>query len=278
MIDILKNNCVDIFSIADHDTISGVKQLVELSQVNKMKLIPGIELTSLYAGMEIHILGYFFNKDDQTYVNNSATSSVLALAFGLVPEEYEQKIFENLVYKIEVEHDSHITTGLVGQQYFNRVLTKYGRADLAFTVNTQLDYPGYGYMIENDATTIWELWNGNTAEPSMNSHNHVMLLGDFIIWLYEDLAGIKPDKDNPGFKHILLNPVILEDLDYVKAHHMSPYGMIKSEWRKRDGSLEWDITIPANTTATVYVPGEDAPREMGSGAYHFSAELEAVNR
>ena len=67
MIDILKNNCVDIFSIADHDTISGVKQLVERSQVNKMKLIPGIELTSLYAGMEIHILGYFFNKDDHLF-------------------------------------------------------------------------------------------------------------------------------------------------------------------------------------------------------------------
>ena len=228
--------------------------------------------STLEGGMKRAFNRMFFNPEEQTYVNNSATSSVLALAFGLVPEEYEQKIFENLVHKIEVEHNSHITTGLIGQQYFNRVLTDYGRADLAFTVNTQLDYPGYGYMIMNGATTIWELWNGNTADPAMNSGNHVMLLGDFIIWLYEDLAGIQSDINEPGFKHIIMKPVILEKLDYVKAHHKSPYGMIKSEWHKKDGAFEWDITIPANTRATVYVPGEDEPRELGSGAYHFSSK------
>ncbi len=215
----------------------------------------------------------FFNPETLRYSNNSATVNILALAFDLVPGEYEQTTFDNLVEKIEVEHHSHITTGLIGQQYFNRILTKFGRADLAYTVNTQTDYPGYGYMIENGATTIWELWNGNTADPAMNSGNHVMLLGDFLIWLYEDLAGIKPDPLNPGFKKIVMKPTLVPGLDYVKASHRSPYGLIKSEWTKTGELFEWHITVPPNTLATVHLPGSDNPVEVGSGTHHFTIQL-----
>lgn len=229
--------------------------------------------TALAEAMKRGFNRNFFNKEDSSYANNSATSGILALAFGLVPEEYEQEIFNKLVHKIEVEHHSHITTGLIGQQYFNRVLTRYGRADLALTVNTQLDYPGYGYMIMNDATTIWELWNGNTADPAMNSGNHVMLLGDFIIWLYEDLAGIRSDITQPGFKHIIMKPVVPEGLDYVKASHNSPYGLITSEWTRSENTFEWDITVPPNTKASVYLPGEKDAKVVGSGAWHFTTEI-----
>jgi len=233
----------------------------------------------------------FFNPEKGQYSNNSATSNILALAFGLVPPEYEQRVFDNLVTKIEVEHESHITTGLIGQQYFNRVLTKYGRADLAYKVNTQTDYPGYGYMIENGATTIWELWNGNTADPAMNSGNHVMLLGDFLIWLYEDLAGIKPGSDVPGFKHVVMKPYPVPGLDHVKAGHRSPNGWIRSEWTKEANSFEWKVTIPFNNSATLHIPvskgetlfmdgeplddtdgslaGDRFMVELGSGSYHF---------
>jgi len=74
---------------------------------------------------------------------------------------------------------------LIGAQYLNRVLSDNGRADLAYAIATQRDYPSWGYMIEHGATTIWELWNGNTADPAMNSGNHVMLIGDLVIWFYE---------------------------------------------------------------------------------------------
>ena len=207
----------------------------------------------------------FFDEKTQKYSNNSATANILALAFDLVPSAYEQIIFDNLVKKIEVEHHSHITTGLIGQQFFNRTLTGYGRADLAYLVNTQKDYPSYGYMIENGATTIWELWNGNTADPAMNSGNHVMLLGDFLIWLYEDLAGIKPDVSNPGFKHVIMKPTLIDGLDFVKASHKSPYGMIISEWNATDDEFDWNITIPANTTATLYIPVKEVPEIIESG-------------
>jgi alpha-L-rhamnosidase len=215
----------------------------------------------------------FFNPENIQYSNNSATANILALAFDLVPSEHEKTIFNNLVEKIEVEHHSHITTGLIGQEYFNRVLTKYGRADLAFTVNTQTDYPGYGYMIEYGATTIWELWNGNTADPAMNSGNHVMLLGDFLIWLYEDLAGIKPDPLNPGFKHIVMKPTLVDGLDHVKASHFSPYGWIESEWEISGDLFDWQVTVPPNSHATVFIPGQEEALEIGSGTHHFTSQL-----
>ncbi len=215
----------------------------------------------------------FFDPQTQKYSNNSATANILALAFGLVPREYEQVVFDKLVEKIEVEHHSHITTGLIGQQYFNRILTKYGRGDLAFTVNTQKDYPGYGYMIDNGATTIWELWNGNTADPAMNSGNHVMLLGDFLIWLYEELAGIKPDPSHPGFRRIVMKPALIPGLDHVKATHRSPYGLIKSEWTLSGDLFEWHISIPPNTRARIFLPGNKEALEIGSGDHHFTNQV-----
>lgn len=230
------------------------------------------QFAELSARMKSAFNNHFFNAETKKYSNNSATVNILALAFNLVSDEYEETIFNNLIEKIEIEHDSHITTGLIGQEYFNRILTKYGRADLAYTVNTQKDYPSYGYMIENGATTIWELWNGNTADPAMNSGNHVMLLGDFIIWLYEDLAGIKPDENNPGFKHIIMKPTVINDLQFVKASHKSPYGLIKSAWEINGDVFNWEITIPANTTATVYVPGKEESETIGSGTYHFTSK------
>jgi len=245
--------------------------------------------------MKIAINREFFNPESLQYSNNSATANLLALAFDLVPAEFEQEVFNKLVEKVEVEHNSHITTGLIGQQFFNRILTEYGRSDLAFKANTQIDYPGYGYMIENGATTIWELWNGNTADPAMNSGNHVMLLGDFLIWLHEDLAGIKPSAEEPGFRHIIMKPVLVPGLDHVTASHRSPYGWINSEWRMEGDVFDWKVTVPANSRATLYIPVNDAPEitksgtmvnldngsvldgrfqfEIGSGEYRFTSKL-----
>ena len=110
---------------------------------------------------------------------------------------FHARVFQRLVDNIENTTHGHIGTGLVGGQYLCRVLTDNGRPDLVSTMASQKDYPGWGYMIENGATTIWELWNGNTADPTMNSGNHVMLVGDYVVWLYaKDLAGIKIRPDS----------------------------------------------------------------------------------
>ncbi len=232
----------------------------------------------------------FLDRERGQYSNGTQTSSVLPLAFGLVPEEFRARVFGRLVDKIENETHGHVGTGLVGGQYLCRVLTDNGRPDLVYTMASQKEYPGWGYMIEHGATTIWELWNGNTADPTMNSGNHVMLIGDYVVWLYEDLAGISTDPQTPGFKHIVMKPTLVGDLTFVKATHESPYGLISSEWRRDGKKFDWQIEIPANTTATVYVPAtnldavkvKDAKAlrfengraifELGSGAYHFISE------
>jgi alpha-L-rhamnosidase len=197
----------------------------------------------------------FLQKDKVRYSNNSHTANILPLAFDLVPPEYREHIFDNLVEKIMGESEEHIGSGLIGCQWIMRVLSDNGRPDIAYTLAAQNSYPSWGYMVENGATTIWELWNGSTGDPGMNSHNHVMLLGDLIVWYYEYLAGIKSDPEYPGFKHIIMRPQVVGDLNFVEASYLSMYGLIESNWKLEDNQFYWDIRIPANTTATVYVPG-----------------------
>lgn len=185
------------------------------------------------------------------YSNNTVTSNLLPLCFGMVPDSLHQKVFDNIMDKIKA-NDYHLSTGMIGTQWLMRGLSENGRAEAAYRIATNTDYPSWGYMIENGATTIWELWNGNTASPKMNSHNHVMLLGDLMTWYYENLAGIKSGK--PGFKQIIMKPEVVDGLTSVKASFQSAYGIIVSQWGNQPGLFTWKITVPANTTALVYVP------------------------
>ena len=207
----------------------------------------------------------YYKADVGYYDNGTQTACVLPLAFGMVPPAERGRVFDHLVKKIIGETQGHVGTGLVGGQWLNRVLTDGGRADLSYGFATHTDYPSWGYMIGKGATTIWELWNGNTADPAMNSGNHVMLVGDLIIWLYETLAGIAPDPDHPGFQRIVMRPQLVGDLTFVKASHRSPYGLITSEWHKESGAFDWRITVPPNTTATVYVPALSADKITEGG-------------
>ncbi len=196
----------------------------------------------------------FFDSERGYYDNGSQTSCVLPLAFGMVPPGEREKVFGHLVRKITVETNGHIGTGLVGGQWLSRVLSDNGRADLVYRFATDTTYPGWGYMAAKGATTVWELWNGDSADPAMNSGNHVMLVGDLVIWLYEYVAGIRPDPATPGFKHILMRPVPVGDLTHVRGTHDSPYGRIVSEWKKEKERFEWTVAVPVNSTATVSVP------------------------
>ena len=196
----------------------------------------------------------FLNTEKNYYANNTVTANVLPLAFGLVPENLIDKVFQNMVHEVEVTKNGHISTGVIGTQFLMRTLTNFGRGDLAYKLASNKTYPSWGYMVENGATTIWELWNGNTADPTMNSQNHVMLLGDLLIWYYENMAGIKSNPETPGFKQIIMKPDFNAGLTFVNASYESIYGLIKSDWKKNKNTLEWKITIPANSSAVVYLP------------------------
>ena len=207
----------------------------------------------------------FFHAEMTNYDNGTQTSSLLPLLFGLVPQERRARVFEELVAKVKDQSKSHIGTGLVGVQHLLRTLSDNGRPDLALQIATQKDYPSLGYMADHGATTVWELWNGDTADPAMNSGNHVMLMGDLLPWLYEYPAGIRPDPAAPGYRHIVLKPVPVAGLDFVRAWRQTISGRIESRWQRESGQFLWDIAIPIGATATVYVPAAHSAKVTENG-------------
>ncbi|WP_295119462.1 family 78 glycoside hydrolase catalytic domain [uncultured Chitinophaga sp.] len=200
----------------------------------------------------------FYNAQKKWYDNNTVTANMLPLYFGMTPDSLKEAVFNNLYTRIRITDKMHISTGVIGTQWLLRGLSIFQHSDIAFTLASNTTYPSWGYMAVQGATTIWELWNGNTARPEMNSQNHVMLLGDLLIWLYEDLAGIKSDGNEVAFKRIVMKPGNIDGLDFVKASYTSVYGEIKSEWKKSIARFDWSITIPTNTTALVYIPANDS--------------------
>lgn len=240
----------------------------------------------------------FLNTQTGQYSNNTVTANLLSLSFGMVSEEYKQAVFQNIVNKTMKEFNGHISTGLIGCQWLMRGLTDNGRPDIAYQMLTNTDYPSFGYMIKNGATTMWEHWNGNTLPLWIDSQNHVMLLGDLIVWFYENVAGIKNARESYGYKKLTMKPLVLDGLNTANASFHSVHGLVKSSWKKDNKSFHWELTVPCNATATVYIPassrsvvtenggkpssknikfvkmdGSYAVFEVGSGSYSFLSAL-----
>ncbi|MBQ6086436.1 MAG: glycoside hydrolase family 78 protein [Bacteroidales bacterium] len=188
------------------------------------------------------------------YSTNSVTANLLPLRFGMVPDEYRDAVVRSTVDRVVNDFDSHVCCGVVGNGQMMRALTDNGHGDLAYTIASNKTYPGWGYMIGNGATTIWELWNGDTAGALMNSQNHVMLLGDLIIWMYRYIGGIGNAEGSVGYERVRLKPYLVKGLDYARVSYDSVRGTIVSSWKKEDGKFLWDIVIPANSTAEVFIP------------------------
>jgi len=222
------------------------------------------EYTTLSQNIKNAFNKKFYHPESGFYGNNTVTSNILPLAFGITEAKNEQKVFQNILDRI-VNDKLHISTGVIGTQWLLRELSKRGRADVAYTIATQKDYPSWGYMVEQGATTIWELWNGDTANPSMNSHNHVMLLGDLIAWAFEDLAGIKSHPNHNGFRWLWMKPYPVEDLTFVKSSYKTPYGLVKSEWELKNNIFTWKITIPDSCRANILIPAKSLDNIIANG-------------
>lgn len=215
--------------------------------------------------------GHTLYPDSVFYGNNTATANILPLAFGIVPDSIKAEVVKNVITNIITIGKGHITTGIIGASWLMRCLSDNGFADVAWLLATNNTYPSWGYMAENGATTIWELWNGDKANPVMNSGNHVMLLGDLMTWCYQYLAGIR--EDSPGYKHIILKPSFdIQNCFHVDGCFDSPYGKIVSKWKKTLQKLHWEVAIPSNTSASIYMPDGEI-KEVGSGSYTFDVEI-----
>ena len=203
----------------------------------------------------------FYDPKTGTYEGGEQCGMACAIYQGLVPAREKGKVMKALLAEVE-RRDGHVWAGILGAKYLLHALTDNGRADVAYEAVTKRDWPSWGYWIDQGATSLWEDWRGGS------SRNHIMF-GDIGAWFYEALAGINPDPAKPGFKHIIIRPQPVGDLEWVRAWHKSPYGVIRSSWKREGGEFTLDIEIPANTTATVYMPGEGKAHRVGSGRYQL---------
>jgi len=204
----------------------------------------------------------FWNEQTGGYGANNQAANSFALFLGLVPESRIPRVVENLVRDVR-EHGNHLTTGNLCTKYLLEALTLNGRMDVAYDVVNQTSYPSWGFMLESGATTLWERWEHMTG-GQMNSHNHPMM-GSVSAWFYKYLGGINADPAAPGFKRIILRPYSEKRLEWVRSSYTSPHGLIRSSWRRDNGAFIYSITVPVNSTATVYVPTADPGRVMEGG-------------
>ena len=217
---------------------------------------------------------HFYHPETASYSNNTVTANLLSLEFGLVPEGDEERVLQNIVDVTRDTYRDHVSCGVLGMQHLMTCLTRRGHLDQAMRIILQKDYPSFGYMIEKGATTIWELWNGDTADPAMNSANHVMLLGDVLIWMYGDLAGIRQSANSRAYKELDMYISMPEGMDHVRATHETPYGTVSSEWWRTEVGVTWKVDIPANSSARIHVPSGYTIQGMHSLRW-ASAEVEA---
>ncbi|MFT4030928.1 MAG: family 78 glycoside hydrolase catalytic domain [Siphonobacter sp.] len=188
---------------------------------------------------------------DNNYEGKTQAANLMPLTFGIVPENLRAKIVQNVANDVKSRND-HLSTGFIASQQILPRLSDYGYTDLAYKVATQKTYPSWGYMAENGATTMWELWNSDKEKPEgMNSRNH-FAYGSVIEWYFRYLAGVEPL--TPGFKTFRIAPKIPEGLNWVKFDYQSLYGPIVANWEKKDGKTIMSVTVPPNTQAEITLP------------------------
>jgi len=184
----------------------------------------------------------------------SLTDLLLAWQFNLVTAAQREQLKLAIEQNIVVKNKGHLSTGLIGTQWLMRTLQEMGRQDLAFQLATNTSYPSWGYMLEEGATTIWELWNGNTAHPRMNSQNHVMLLGDLLTWMYERTGGIR--LENHAASHLIrLQPTPVVQMKQMEVKTETAFGPIRSAWQIGEPlHFTWKIDVPVNCVAQIKIP------------------------
>jgi alpha-L-rhamnosidase len=212
-------------------------------------------------------------KPDGRITGNTQTCYVLAVAFDLLDDEKTKLAAKYLVEDIE-SRDNHLSTGFIGTKDLMLALAKVGRNDVAYRLLHQETFPSWGFSIRHGATSIWERWNGWTPEegffdPSMNSFAHYSF-GAVYQWMVENIGGIRSEAG--AYKKILIAPHPGGKLTWAKVTYTSIHGPIESAWKLDNGKLQVDVTIPANTTATIQLPSSP-PQDIGSGTYHFTAEM-----
>lgn len=218
------------------------------------------EASKLAEEIKVSFNRKFLTKGTGRYDAATQACQAFALYHGLTTPDEQARALDVLVADV-TQHDNHLTTGIFGTKYMLNALTDGGRADVAYRLVNQRTFPGWGHMLEQGATTLWEHWE---FSDNTFSHNHPMF-GSVSEWFFKALAGIQPAHDAVGFDKIVIKPQPVGDLRWVRASHNTVRGRISTAWEIMDGKFKLNITIPPNTLAHVYVPAKDAAHVTESG-------------
>lgn len=208
----------------------------------------------------------YLNRETGLYGQGTQTEMSFPLFWGIVPDDMRAKVAANLAKRVEADN-FHLDVGLLGTKSILNALSENGYAGIAYKLAAQETFPSWGWWIVNGATTLYENWKIDSKYDI--SMNHIMF-GEVGAWMYKGLGGIFPDPSAPGFKNILLRPNFPEGLNSFEATHQSPYGEIVSKWEKRNGSVFYTVTVPANSTAALFLP---KPYNSGSVTVKNNARL-----
>jgi len=199
----------------------------------------------------------FYDAQNGKYGSGDQVTYVLPLMSGVVPDELHDQIFASFEKTLLEKDKGHLSTGLSGTYLMIQYLQSIGRDDLIYSFASKTTYPSWGHMIENGATATWEHWEGNRGTRIHNCYNNI---GS---WFIQRLAGIRPDPERPGFQHAIIEPVFPNELSYVNGSHETVYGTIRSNWKRDGDGIVMTVTVPANSTATVYLPAAAKRSEDG---------------
>jgi alpha-L-rhamnosidase len=196
----------------------------------------------------------FFNVEKGTYGPNGG--NIFALKMG-VPDSQKDQVLSALKADI-AENGGHLDTGIFGTQFFFEVLADYGLNELAYEAMNKHTQPGYGWWIDQGATTTWEQWDGS------GSRNHPMF-GGGIVWFYRKLAGMNADPDYPGYRNIIFKPQPVNEVSFASYANQTPFGHASIRWEKNNGKFTMVINVPVGSTATVFFPASDKSGLTESG-------------
>lgn len=206
------------------------------------KKADSVQYAKLAGSIRTAIVRKYLVPNTGRFDNATQAAQIFALWYDISPEK--EKTFEVLLSEFE-RHKWHVSTGIFSTMMLFDVLREKDKNELAYRIANQRDFPGWGYMLANDATTLWESWE----KPSSSSYNHPMF-GSIEEWFYKSLLGINATA--PGFKKIIIKPQQAE-LTWAKGSYQSMYGLIESDWKKTATSFQLRVNIPVNTTAEIWV-------------------------
>ena len=201
----------------------------------------------------------FYNPTNRTYATGSQCANSIPLVMGLCDPANRTAVLDAVVGDVRARGNA-LTAGDVGYRYLLRALADGGRSDVVFDLNHQSEKPGYGYQLKKGATSLTEAWNAGRG----SSQNHFML-GQIMEWFYHDLAGIRNDPAGAGFDKILIQPQPVGNIAWTRTRFNSIRGEIGSDWKRRGDKFTLKVSIPANTTATVFVPAQSSALVTESG-------------